>query len=113
MSERKFRPHEFSSDPYTSKCMECGMGRSRHNEAIAAFLKPKPDLQATIEALSSKNEEQALVIRELVEALNSVADDIDLEAKYASRSGQMVNLEALASYARQAARAATAKAKQP
>lgn len=66
---------------------------------------------ARLREISDIIDQQALVIRELAAALNSLADDIDLEAKFASRAGQMVNLEALASYARQAARSAVAKAK--
>jgi hypothetical protein len=43
---RPVKPHEFSSDPYTSKCMFCGMGRGRHAAAIEAWHalnKPKPE----------------------------------------------------------------------
>jgi hypothetical protein len=40
-------PHDFQSDPYTSKCGYCGLGRSRHNEAIAAWnRRPSPAPEA-------------------------------------------------------------------
>lgn len=45
-------------------------------------------------------EAQEARIRTLEKALKDSADDIDLEAKYASRSGQMASLEEIANVMR-------------
>lgn len=37
------KPHEFSADPYTSKCMYCGVGRGGHDEGIRAWQALKGD----------------------------------------------------------------------
>lgn len=67
------------------------------------FTQYRPGDLSVIEAADTIDQ-QALVISELVEALEAVADDIDQEAKYASRSGQMARLEEIAKRCRSKAK---------